>query len=187
MEQVCAYTIPDTEHVINTNPAPCQHLFGLFKHCTRESFSFIFEHLADKYKHSTKGDCVTAFADGCRGEMRHTHTHTLWRCGHSSLLFISFPPPEQVSFCHFKNSSLSTLPPVLPSSPADQTRNTLFHASPVQSSRAVIQSSPHPQPYVVLRLGPPGLLTDFWRELVRWKAWSGPCPGIWPCPPTVVG
>lgn len=53
----------------------------------------------------------------------------------------------------------------------------------VLSSWAWIQTSPYSQSYVVLRLGPPGLLTDFCRVLVGGKT----CPGIWPCPPSVAG
>lgn len=56
-------------------------------------------------------------------------------------------------------------------------------STPVLSSWAWIQTSPHSQSYVVLRLGPPGLLTDFCRVLVGGKT----CPGIWPCPPRVAG
>lgn len=56
-------------------------------------------------------------------------------------------------------------------------------STPVLSSWAWIETSPYSQSYVVLRLGPPGLLTDFCRVLVGGKT----CPGIWPCPPSVAG
>lgn len=62
---------------------------------------------------------------------------------------------------------------------------TLLYSTPLHSG--MDQTSPHPQPYVVLRLGPPGLLTDFCKALVKWKAWRGPCAGIWPCPPVADG
>lgn len=190
----CAYTTPHTPTVINAKPAPCQNLFGLL---TSHSwvFSVTLEHLAFCHKPAVKpSDCICvcdSFShtdmDGCRGETHHTDfgelasTHSWFLCSSSFPLFYSWNGSASVT----SNSSLSTLLQFF--HPPQPIKPVTLCSTPVRSSRAVIQTSPLPQSYVVLMLGPPGLLTDLWRELVRWKAWWGPCPGIWPCPPTVVG
>lgn len=96
----------------------------------------------------------------------------LWTAAVATLLSFLFSPPlDQIL--------LSTILQFLyGQSPC----TTLFNTSP-SPSWAWVQTSPYSQSYVVLRLGPPGLLTDFCRVLVGGKA----CPGIWPCPPSVAG
>lgn len=160
-----------TQTVITTSPTPCQNLFGLL---SLHSSVFIRKDSAywhkPTVKHSEQEDCVAA-------SVSVTASRTLgWKQSQVEIrslsrillpgFFLSSPlswTGQLLTFTAPHSSSSSVL------SSGSSPKQTL-RSKPVQSSRAVIQTSPHPQPYVVLRLGPPGLLTDFCRALVRWKA-----------------
>lgn len=121
--------------------------------CTHRSFPLLF--MRRKQQNGSISDCT------CIGELQRWPLHFF-------LLFDSV-----LFLIHFQQSSGSC---------AVDLSVPLF-SIPVLSSWAQVQTSPCSQSYVVLRLGPPGLLTDFCRVLVG----GNPCPGIWPCPPSVAG
>lgn len=176
------------KHLLTPVPHPVKTSLA-FKHCTHKSFfSLSLSILAGCHKQKGRlCDCICV----CDDKMQHTN------CGDVRIAFLIFFSP--LHFLLFFPPLEQLLSLQTHCSPHSYSSASLFYmldwpikhvtlcSTPVQSSRAGIQTSPLSQPYVVLRLGPPGLLTDFCRALVGWKAWRGPCPGIWPCPPTVVG
>lgn len=139
---------------------PCQNPFGLLS-LHSESFSSV-------PSPQQKGCASVCDHFSCTDE----RDVEMARC-HFSFLEISFPCFEQVKFKYFN--------PPPPKTFTLSSQSSTEHSTSHRSFQAVIQTGPHSIPYVVLKLGPPGLLTDFCKELVRWKGWSDPCPGIWPC------
>lgn len=128
--------------VNNTTPSPCQHLFGLFT-LHPLVFFLIFECLAD-----TQADSLRQ-QEGRSCDYAMTAPHTWMETevvllAESSGITVSSPPLlrllKQIKCSTFCSTSVHL--------------GCESHQPPLQS-------------YVVLRLGPPGLLTDFCRVLAR--------------------